>query len=365
MRIVHILPKGVIGGAEKLALDLCKQQILKGDTVSMWFLFGGGPIEKEAIDSGIKTNVFNFKSSFEIIGFYKFARSLSMFNPHIIHLHIATVAMFYLKLIKKKRSVVLHQHDLGLSGMGWIKRSLLKLHKNVPDQYIGVSKFTCNSIKNDYLIDSKRINLIYNGIDLSIFKTIRTRDRVRQDLNLPCDAFVVGGVGRMVCQKGFDLFLKSARIIKDALPNAHFVLVGDGPIRGELEALAKQLNLAECTTFLGMRKDVADLISAFDLFLLSSRSESFGIVLLEAMAMGVPIVAFGVGGIPEVLVPQCGEIVSKENINAMAMSAIDLLVDVNRRDIMGKNEREYVKRFDISKIAKDIDEVYSFALQSQ
>jgi glycosyltransferase involved in cell wall biosynthesis len=364
MRIVHVLPKGVIGGAEKLALNIAKQQLLKGNIVSIWLLFDGGPILQEAEKEGINTKALNLKSSFNIHGFLKFSKEIKAFAPDIVHVHLASIAILYLKVMKCKFGIVLHQHDLGLRNAGIIKKILFTICKDVPDQYIGVSQYVVNLIEEDYAIAKNKINLVYNGIDLSCFKTAMPSrsDYLRQELDLDDNIRIVGGVGRMVVQKGFDYFLKCARIIKDSYPDTYFVLVGDGPERNNIERLAKELGLNSCSSFLGMRNDVPDLISGFDIFLMTSRVETFGIVVIEALASGVPVVSFEVGGIPEILESGLGITVCAGDFQSLAKHTIDLLNHGTKKDELISRGLEHVKQFDIRKITEVIDSVYISAL---
>lgn len=141
------------------------------------------------------------------------------------------------------------------------------------------------------------------------------RAAARQILGLPEDAFVVGWVGRLIRAKGADVLLRAL----ETLPAGSWlgVVIGDGPERGRVERLADALQLSQRVRFRGRVVEAARLLAAFDVFVLSSRSEGTPIALFEAMAAGVPVVATAVGGVPDVVSPSEAWVVPPENAHRM------------------------------------------------
>jgi glycosyltransferase involved in cell wall biosynthesis len=150
-------------------------------------------------------------------------------------------------------------------------------------------------------ISPDTIVTIHNAIDPDALIPTRNAESVRAEFGIGKEAPVIGSVGRMVPVKRFDLFLKMARVIISSRPDIRFLLVGDGPMRGELENLAGGLGLEENVIFTGFRHDVTDLINCLDIFALTSYHEGIPMALLEAMAMKKIVVSTAVGGIPEVI----------------------------------------------------------------
>ncbi|WP_448621626.1 glycosyltransferase family 4 protein [Geodermatophilus sp. URMC 65] len=128
------------------------------------------------------------------------------------------------------------------------------------------------------------------------------RARLRAELGLPADVPLVALVGRIEEQKGVDHLVRAAVPVVARVPEAHFVVVGDGTRRPEMERLAAELGVADRVHFTGWRHDLADVARAVDVLALPSRWEAFGIVNLEAMAAAKPVVGFAVEGVPEVVV---------------------------------------------------------------
>ncbi|MBI2217763.1 MAG: glycosyltransferase [Candidatus Rokubacteria bacterium] len=155
-----------------------------------------------------------------------------------------------------------------------------------------------------------------------------SRLEARRELGLPRDAFVVAGLGRLVPIKGFDVLVGVLRDVQRAVPRARVVLIGDGPERSRLEAMAAALGVAGGLLMPGARTDAVRLLSAADVLAAPSRNEGMGRALVEAMALGVPVVATAVGGIPEVIGGgECGRLVPVDDEVALAAALIELARD--------------------------------------
>jgi glycosyltransferase involved in cell wall biosynthesis len=131
-----------------------------------------------------------------------------------------------------------------------------------------------------------RWQVLLYGLDLAPFRQVIDRGALRRQLGIPADARVVGHVGRLVTQKNHELVLRIAA----ALPEAWFLLVGDGELRPQLERRAAELGIADRTVFAGARGDVAALLKSMDVFLFPSHFEGLGLAVVEAQAAGVPVV---------------------------------------------------------------------------
>jgi glycosyltransferase involved in cell wall biosynthesis len=170
------------------------------------------------------------------------------------------------------------------------------------DAFVAVSATTAAEARRDGDVDPRKLTTIENGIDLARFvPSPETRAAVRAELALPPHAFVVGTVGRLVREKNQPLLVRAmAPLLSSTL---RLVIVGDGPERPALDAALAELGPpAAFVHVLGARADVPRLMNAFDVFALSSDSEGLPLVVIEAMAAGLPVVSTAVGGIPAVVV---------------------------------------------------------------
>jgi len=148
---------------------------------------------------------------------------------------------------------------------------------------------------------AERWSVIHNGVDPRQFRRRVDPGAKRRQLGLDPSAAIVGVVARLSPEKGVDVFLRAAALVAEELPNVDFVVVGDGPAREELEALAHQLRLTGQIVFLGRRRDVAEILATLDVLVAPSREESFGLAALEGVLAGVKTIASDVGGLREVL----------------------------------------------------------------
>jgi glycosyltransferase involved in cell wall biosynthesis len=205
------------------------------------------------------------------------------------------------------------------------------------------------------------VRCIHNGVDLGRFGPRPPSPALRAALEIPEGVPVVASVGRFVPWKGYRVLLEAARLAGAALPDIHWLLVGDGEERPELEAQARALGIGPRVRFTGWREDVPDLLALCDLFALPSFGEHFGRVLVEAMAMGKAIVATEAGGVPEV-VPDgaCGLLVPAGDPRAMADAVLTLLPDPARRERLGQAGRRRAEiHFDIVRHAETVGAVYA------
>ncbi|MGZ6839371.1 MAG: glycosyltransferase [Frankiaceae bacterium] len=177
---------------------------------------------------------------------------------------------------------------------------------------------------------------------------------------------VVGFAGRLTPEKGVDIFLRAASLVARVVPEARFVVIGDGRLRRELEALAGDLGLPEeRVRFLGFRDDAADLIAGLDILAVPSRSDGTPLVVGEAMTAGVPVVASRVGGLPDqVTHRRTGLVVEPEDPEGLATALVSLLLAPDEARQLGEAGRAYAARFSHEALVDRMEEVYSEAHQA-
>jgi glycosyltransferase involved in cell wall biosynthesis len=203
--------------------------------------------------------------------------------------------------------------------------------------------------------------LVYNGIDVDEMSAARQeRQDARRELGLGPDDRAVISVGRLSREKDYATLLRALA----ALPGPRLFLVGHGPARGELEALAAELGLGQRVAFLGERNDVPRLLAACDLFALSSLTEGISMALLEAMAGGLPVAATAVGGTPELVIPgETGLLAPPGDPAALAQAMGALLGDVERAKALGAaGATRVAERFSLEAMAKAYAELYRLSL---
>lgn len=209
----------------------------------------------------------------------------------------------------------------------------------------------------------ERMVTVYNGINPEEFQVTEPREVLRRRLGLPVGAPLVGTVARLVPQKGLSYLIEAAALFPpEEWP--FFVVVGDGPLRAELQELADKSGVGSRFVFTGVRHDVPLILGALDLLVLPSVTEGLGLVLLEAMAASLPVVATAVGGVPEVVLDgETGLLVSPGDPAALARAIADLLRVPERARQLGAAGRERVARlFTVERMVGQISALYQEAL---
>jgi glycosyltransferase involved in cell wall biosynthesis len=195
-------------------------------------------------------------------------------------------------------------------------------------------------------VDRRRLVLVPTVVDAEACARLAGDPAAaRAALSVPDEARVVTLVGRLTTQKGVDTFLDAARTVHQVRPNALFVIVGDGPDRSDLEARAIAGELDGTVRFLGYRDDIPRVLAASDIIVMPSRAEGLPHLLLEALAVGRPVVASHVGGIPDVVHDgETGLLVPPAAPDRVADGVLRLLADPDLADRLARAGRRYVDR---------------------
>jgi len=230
----------------------------------------------------------------------------------------------------------------------------------------------CNAVREQAIqqenLPPGKIEVIYNGLDLSEYQQTLKNESLREELGVVNGVPLVGLIANFNFEiKGHIYFLGSAKKILEKVPNAKFVLVGDGPLKPRYEEVAQELNIKKDVYFLGKRTDVPAIISSLDVSVLSSTNEGFSNVIMESMAAGKPVVATNVGGSKEMIKDGItGYLVPPADSNAMANAIMDLLKSPEKAVAMGGMGRKVVQeRFTVETMVKKYEELYFSLLKDR
>ena len=226
------------------------------------------------------------------------------------------------------------------------------------DQVIAVSPEIAEQARR-WRIPAEKVRVILNGVDMARFKACSQCFRNER--------IVIGSVGRLTRQKGYHDFLRAAAKVSQACPRARFLLVGDGPQRGALEAEAEQLGISHLVTFAGQRDPVEASYAEMDLFVSSSLSEGLPVAVLEAMASSLPVVATAVGASGEVIENEkSGLLVPPANVDALASALLRLVNTPDEAMTLAAAGRERVARhFSAEKMTRETESVYGELLHGK
>jgi glycosyltransferase involved in cell wall biosynthesis len=299
------------------------------------------------------------KNELDLGAAWRLSRLLKQLKPDVVHAHdphgvaMAALALSMSTQLAKPPLIASRRVDFHLRGSAMSRW-----------KYRQVDCFICASeaIRKMLVADgvpAARTVTVHEGIDLERVESA-PRANLHEDLFLPHQAPLVGNVAALVPHKGQRHFIEAAALVVRKVPDARFVIAGEGELRPALERQIKEHRLEKHVVLAGFRPDVLSVHKAFDIFVMSSITEGLGTSLLDAMAAAKPIVATATGGIPEVVDDGVtGLLVTPRDDRAMADAIVRLLKDSDLRQRMGlaglKRARE---RFSAERMLRDTLRVY-------
>lgn len=294
----------------------------------------------------------------DIVAGFRIALLCRKFQFQILHLHTAHAMaiglfarLFYpgLKLIAVRRvDFHIKKHVL----------SQFKYNTRLLDKIVCISDGIKRVLLEDGL-NAEKLVTIHSGIDIHKFDHVRLPNDFRRQLNIPAGDVVIGTIAALAGHKDYPNLLKAARIVLDQTPNITFCAVGDGPDKNVIHKLASELNLGDRFIFTGFRNDLGYFLKLFDIFVLASKKEGLGTSILDAQAVGLPVVGCDTGGIPEAVKhEQNGLLVPPKNEQALAAALLRLINDYELRKKLGQTGRETVAQFSIEQTINNNIELY-------
>lgn len=351
---------------------------------------GEGDMEYFAKDRGVAVEHVpgmgrEIRGASDVRSLMHLLRVMREFKPHIIHTHTAkagalgrTAARFYLRTRKPDAPLpgILHTfHGHVLEGYFGRARSaffrvLERRLASSAHRLVTPSQSIAEELLKMRIGKREQYRVVPLGFELEPFLAIGPRDPTephpfRAELGIPADASVIGIVGRLTAVKNHRMFLTAAsRLPRRTKTPLHFVVIGDGEMRGELEALTKELGIAESVHFAGWRKDLPAVYRELDVLALTSTNEGTPVSLIEAMAAGRAVVATGVGGVADVVKDATtGLLVTPGRDDLFAVAMGRLADDPELRTRLASAAREdAAKRFTVSRLLDDLDALYKTLL---
>lgn len=350
IRLCYLITTFAVGGAENHLLALVERLPRERFEVTVAFF------KEEAIEArslvpdfealGVRVVDLGMRPRWDLRGMRRLVELLKEGRFHILHTHLFRADL--MGAIARRWAEVpylcstIHNTDAFYLHPLW--RRLARWTAGQADRVIVISDDIGSFLVNRVGIDRKQVTRIHYGLDGSTSRP-GARESIRRELGLGLDVPVAGIIARLTPQKNHSGLLEAFATVQAKLPDAHLLIVGHDPggLRTRLEALVDQLGLSQSVHFLGYRDDREAILEAIDCFVLPSRWEGFGLVLLEAMAVGRPVVATQVGAIPEIVVDEStGLLVEVKDCPALSDALIRVLGDLGLARRLGENGRRRV-----------------------
>lgn len=359
MKILHIDTEKTWRGGEQQLLYLVKGLKERGHPSTV-VCQPESPLGDAIKKAGVDAIPVRMRGELDVLAAWKIGRLLRQGKYDIMHTHTS------------------HAHSIGLIASFFGKAKAMAVSRRV--DFPIKSRFKYNAFNVHYIavseaikrvmiqggVSDKKIDVVRSCIDLGRLDNAAIAD-VRTELGINKDAVVIGNIAHMADHKGQIYLIRAANIVKEKYPDVRFVIVGDGELRGELEAEARKLGLDGAVIFTGFRKDVAGFLASFDIFAFPSHLEGLGTSLLDAMVMRKPIVSTTAGGIPEVVQDGVnGLLVPPKDHEALASAIINLIEDKELRQRLGDAGRKIVEdRFTEDKVVDGTLAVYKRILEKR
>lgn len=354
LRVLEAITPSRIGGAEVYVANLCEELPRQG-AEALLFCPKGRRFVDYAAKRGLRCVCWPTRGKLDPVTLLRLAGLIKRERIDVVHTHLSTASLLG-ALAARLAGVSSVAHVHGLNSATCFRYS---------STIIAVSEAAKRRLCAQGLSED-RIRVVHNGVDLERFRPAPASDAklaLGRDPSKP----QVGMFGRLSPEKGQRVALEAMFLLLKDHPNARLLLVGAGSDFAELRECARGLGIEQAVEFAGFQTDTVPLLSACDVVLVPSLKEGFGLVAVEAMAAGKPVVASAVGGLPEIVVHgETGFLVEPNNPNAIARSLSELIDDPSLRERMGKQGREIAEEhFDFRAQAARVAEILSETATSQ
>lgn len=352
-RILQIIPSFGIGGAEKVVLDYLRHSEKDLVDLRAISLFPSNNTNYDQIikDENLPVTYLNKKPGLDLAIIKQINQVIKSFQPDVVHVHLAILKYLIPAIIKYRKKIkffytIHNEPQKDAPGKeGTINRFAIKTLGVRP---IALTTEMAKEANAYYKVDNTLV--LGNGIDVSEYKEkLGNLESLKNELNL-IDKKVIGHVGRFNTQKNHTFLIDIFSEVSKKDPSAVLVLVGDGDLRSDIEHKVNQLNLSNKVRFLGIRKDVKELLQVMDVFVFPSLHEGFPITLLEAQATGVKCVISDAIDPDVVLNPQTLVF----SLSSSAQDWADAILNEN----LSSHPKQTIEDFDIKIIMKKLLENY-------
>jgi glycosyltransferase involved in cell wall biosynthesis len=363
MRILFLSTSMGMGGADSQLLSAAQVLRDRGHDILIVSLTPLGPMGLQARERGLRTESLEMPRGYpDPRGLWHLARLVREWRPDVVHSHMvhANLMARALRLMAPVPALVSTIHNIYEGGA--LRMAAYRWTNRLVDHMTIVSQAAADRFVRDGIVPLALLTIVPNGVDTEQIDRVPpgTRDALRRELGVE-RSFVWLAVGRFEIAKDYPNMLRAFGRVRAARPDAVLLLVGRGSLQAETEALSRELGLADGVRFLGVRNDVAAVMSAADGYVMSSAWEGMPMVLLEAAAAGLPIVATAVGGNHEVVLDErTGFIVPPADSSQLAAAMLRLaaLPDAERRGL-GTAGREHVEaQYGLGRVADRWEAIY-------
>ena len=364
MKILHINTERTWRGGEQQTLYLLRSLIDRRISCHL-VCQAESPMAQKALEAGIEVFPIAMRGEVDLPASLRIRKLITRHGYDIVHSHTshAHTLAFFASLGCRTCRLVTRRVDFSIFRNRFLPINGIK-YRFMADYYIAISHQIKQVMVNDG-IAADRIFVAHSGIDPQRFARVAGNHLV-DEFNLKPAERVVINVAHLAGHKGQKYLVGAIPHVLAAIPNVRFFIIGKGELMSELQALSVSLGIGHALTFTGFRNDVGAFYKIADLFVMSSVQEGLGTAILDALALGIPVVAANAGGIPEVIKDgETGRLVEAANPQALAKGIIEMLSNVDQARAMARRGQDNVKaEFSIDAMVENNLAVYNRLLTS-
>lgn len=329
-KVCHVLHSLNVGGAEVLAARIARRL---SDRFEFTFacLDELGTLGRQLRQQGFTVEVIERRPGLDMSCARRLGRFVRSQGIQVLHAHQYT-PFFYAMLsgvLRQRPPVLFTEHGRHFPDRRSRKRVLFnRFFLRKRDRVVGVGEAVRRALIDNEGIPPRRVGVVYNGVEISDFgRGASQRHEVRRELNIHDDDPLLIQVARLDVLKDHGTALRAVAHLAARRPNVRLVLVGEGPEQASIKAEIERLGIQSNVLLLGLRDDIARLLTAADVFLLSSVSEGFPVTLIEAMLARVAVVSTDVGGVAEVVADGTTGLLTPSGDDQALAEAVERLLD--------------------------------------
>ncbi len=356
LRVFHLDTARRPGGGQ-IQIALLLRELVKRHVVCTLICPVKSPLTHVELN-GVEMFHLPMRGEWDLWSVIRLRRLIRSYRPDILHAHDARAHTLSLLTRTKDQRIVVHRRVAFPISTHLLTR--WKYGKGV-DHFVAVSQKSKDQLQRSGVPESK-ITVVNSALDDSRFTDeLEDQDFVRKELGLEGGCVIIGTVGRLTREKRHAWLLETLAPLLRERPSVRVVLIGDGPEKPRLVQRAERLGILDKAVFAGHREDVTKLLSAFDLFVLSSDLEGYPMSVAEAMAAGCPVVCTDSGGVREIVTSENeGILVPVEDSEKFRNTVRDLLDNADKRRSLGESGRESVrKKWGVKVMADSVLNLYT------
>jgi glycosyltransferase involved in cell wall biosynthesis len=355
------------GGPDKTALLIAEKANSEKFNVILMYMRGADDTEFQignwARERGLTIHEVLERGKLNFSNLQEIHRLIKKYDIDVLHArdYKTAVVAYILSYFNPRLKLVFTAHlwiedDLKMKIYTWL--NILALHRF--HRIIAVSGALRQFMLKRH-VNPHKITVLHNAIDVETWDPAKVNSTVREEFNIPVTSKIVGVVGRVRDEKDIPTTLKVAKAVLTTRPDTYFLIVGDGPTKEESEQQAREMGLANNVLFLGFRKDTINVYAGLDVFASTSLTEGTPNTVLEAFAMGVPVIYTDVGGVAEIVQNgETGLLFQPGDVEGISQAVLSFLDDEEKAKTFGQRGREAAcTKFSFQHRLRNVEKIYA------